>query len=675
MGARRRLRQGSGRLQLLFSFLVLLLQAQASVGAASINGEGLALLELKVRVEADPHGVFQDWDPMDSSPCSWSGVRCFDDKVEILNLTGQQLAGTLAPEIGSLRGLKSLLLPKNNFRGQIPREFGGLSALEVLDLSSNNLDGTVPEELWAMPLLKQLSLHDNQLQEGVQAIADDHAGCLSRKLGCWSLLYKWDFKDWISLGGLREKDNTNVPNFSEADVMHNLQSFASVMRRRLLSENDNLAALLGNDDKSSDLQNLKEIQRSVDVNSVGSGSFSAFPGIYGQALAPLLPEDIDATTVQQLSTDVTQTTNVEMSGTTYSKWAYIITIPAAILLISLIVLILVLRKRGRAPVAPWKTGLSGPIQKALVTGAQKLNRAELEVACEDFSNIINTFPTCTVFKGILSSGVEIGVVSTTISSSKDWSRSAETCFKKKIDRLSRVNHKNFINLLGYCLENEPFTRMMVFEFAPHGSLSQHLHVKEFEHLDWAARMRVIMGVAYCLQYMHHELSPPMAIHDVRSDTTFISDDYAAKIADVGVWNELAAKAKAGKEDGSSRAEAPPDLPSNAYCFGALMIETISGRVPDPYDHKPICSWASEHLKDKNYGKLVDASLKEHKESELEAVCEVIQECIDPDPTRRPSMRDVVGKLRDALGISPEAAAPRLSPLWWAELELLSVKST
>lgn len=54
-------------------------------------------------------------------------------------------------------------------------------------------------------------------------------------------------------------------------------------------------------------------------------------------------------------------------------------------------------------------------------------------------------------------------------------------------------------------------------------------VKEFEHLDWAARMRVIMGVAYCLQYMHHELSPPMAIHDVRSDTTFISDDYAAKV--------------------------------------------------------------------------------------------------------------------------------------------------
>ncbi|CAO2161510.1 unnamed protein product [Urochloa humidicola] len=591
------------------------------------------------------------------------------------NLTGQELAGTLAPEIGSLRRLKSLLLPKNNFRGWIPREFVGLSALEVLDLSSNNLDGTIPEELRAMPLLKQLSLHDNQFQEGVssftiQEIADDQAGCLSRKLGCWS-----HFKNWISLHGLREKYYTNVPSFSEAHIMQNLQSFASAMRRRLLSEADNLPALLGNDAKSSVPENSKEIQKPADMLSLGSGSFPAFPNTYGQALSPLVPEAIDPTALQQLSTEVAQSTDVEMSDTKYSKWAYLITIPVAILLISLVaVILLVLRKRGRAPIAPWKTGLSGPIQKALVTGASKLNRLELEAACEDFSNITNTYPTSTVFKGILSGGVEIGVVSTVISSSKDWSRSAETCFKKKIDTLSRVNHKNFINLLGYCQENEPFMRMMVFEFASHGNLSQHLHLEEFEDLDWAARMRVIMGIAYCLQYMHHELSPPVAIHDVRSDSTFISDDYAAKIADVGVWDELAAKAKVGKEDGSSRCECPPDLPGNVYGFGALMIETISGRVPED-DHEPMCSWASEHLKEKNYSKLVDASLKEHKSSELEAVCEVIQECIDPDPTQRPTMRDVVGKLRTPLGISPEQAAPRLSPLWWAELELLSVKST
>uniref|UniRef100_A0A0D9UY39 Protein kinase domain-containing protein n=1 Tax=Leersia perrieri TaxID=77586 RepID=A0A0D9UY39_9ORYZ len=632
----------------LFVFLVvLLLQSHAGRVDATLNGEGMALLELRERVEADPHGAFRDWHPTDATPCSWSGVQCFDGKVEILNLTGRELVGTLAPEIGGLQLLKSLLLQKNNFRGEIPKEFGGLTALEVLDLSSNNLDGTIPEELRAMPLLKQLSLHDNQFHDvisslGIQDTADEQAGCLSRKLG-----------------------------LSEPHIIRNLQSIASAMRRRLLGEVGNLPALSGNDAKSSGPANSEESQRAIDVLSLGSGSFSAFPNSEGEVLESALNSDPAALQ----SATANQSTGDE-SGAKYSKWVYLVIFPAAILLISLIVAsILVWRKRGRAPIGPWKTGLSGPLQKALVTGVPKLHRPELEAACEDFSNIINTFPSCTVFKGTLSSGVEISVVSTAISSIKEWPRSSETCFRKKIDTLSRVNHKNFINLLGYCQENQPFMRMMVFEYAPNGTLCEHLHLKEFEHLDWAARMRIIMGVAYCLQYMHHELNPPVSINDVRSDTIFMTDDYAAKIADVGIWKEVALKAKTAKDDSSSRSESPLDLAGNVYCFGALMIEIISGKLPESNDHEFMCNWAAEHLKGKNYSKLVDASLKDHKGNELEAVCEVIQECIDPDSNQRPTMRDISRKLRQILNISPEAATPRLSPLWWAELEILSAEAT
>ncbi|KAG8052967.1 hypothetical protein GUJ93_ZPchr0001g32764 [Zizania palustris] len=680
MGARWRPRLIGGlhprdALQLLFVFLVLLLQAQAGRGAAALNGEVMALLKLRARVEADPHGAFQDWDPMETTPCRWSGVQCFDGKVEILNLTCRELVGTLAPEIGDLQLLKALLLPKNNFRGKIPKEFGGLTALEVLDLSGNNLDGTIPEELKAIPLLKQLSLHDNQLPEvissfDIQYIADEQARCLSRKLGCWAGL-----KHWISFSGLREKYSTNLASLSEPHIIQNLQSFASAMRRRLLREVGNLPALSGNDAKPSVPANTKETQRAVDVLSLGSGSFAAFPNSDGEVLESVLDVDADADSAAVQSAAANQSIG-EASRAKYSKWAYFIILPAAILLISLIVLtILVWRKRGRAQIGPWKTGLSGPLQKAFVTGVQKLNRTELEAACEDFSNIINTFPSCTVFKGTLSSGVEISVVSTAISSIKEWPRSSETCFRKKIDTLSRVNHKNFNNLLGYCLENQPFMRMMVFEFASNGTLSEHLHLKEFEHLDWAARIRIIMGVAYCLQYMHHELSPPVVINDMRSDTIFLTDDYAAKIADVGVWREVATKAKNAKEESSSRSESPPDLASNVYCFGTLLIEIISGKLPEADDHESICNWASGHLKGKSYPNLVDASLKDHNGNELEAVCEVIQECIHPDSSQRPTMRDVTQKLRGVLAVSPEAAAPRLSPLWWAELEILSVEAT
>lgn len=66
------------------------------------------------------------------------------------------------------------------------------------------------------------------------------------------------------------------------------------------------------------------------------------------------------------------------------------------------------------------------------TGVPKLNRPELETACEDFSNIIDTFDGCIVYKGTLSSGVEIAVASTLIKTSKEWTKNSEIAYRKKV---------------------------------------------------------------------------------------------------------------------------------------------------------------------------------------------------------------------------------------------------
>lgn len=65
-------------------------------------------------------------------------------------------------------------------------------------------------------------------------------------------------------------------------------------------------------------------------------------------------------------------------------------------------------------------------------GVPKLNRTELEIACEDFSNIIGNFQDGVLYKGTLSSGVEIAVVSFSVASAKDWSRLMETQFREKV---------------------------------------------------------------------------------------------------------------------------------------------------------------------------------------------------------------------------------------------------
>lgn len=65
-------------------------------------------------------------------------------------------------------------------------------------------------------------------------------------------------------------------------------------------------------------------------------------------------------------------------------------------------------------------------------GVPKLKRSEIEAACEDFSNIIGSFSDGTVYKGTLSSGVEIAVTSTGIKSPEDWSKNLEGQFRKKV---------------------------------------------------------------------------------------------------------------------------------------------------------------------------------------------------------------------------------------------------
>lgn len=61
-----------------------------------------------------------------------------------------------------------------------------------------------------------------------------------------------------------------------------------------------------------------------------------------------------------------------------------------------------------------------------------MKRSELETACEDFSNIIGSTATCMLYKGTLSSGVEIAVASSLVTSAKDWSKENESQYRKKV---------------------------------------------------------------------------------------------------------------------------------------------------------------------------------------------------------------------------------------------------
>ncbi|PUZ62660.1 hypothetical protein GQ55_3G003800 [Panicum hallii var. hallii] len=343
---------------------------------------------------------------------------------------------------------------------------------------------------------------------------------------------------------------------------------------------------------------------------------------------------------------------------TIPHWAiYTLAISGAVLFVvvaATATYLLFSRRKKDNTVTPWSTGLSGPLRKAFVAGVPSLGRTELQTACEDFINVIGSSSECILYKGTLSSGVEIAVVSTSADSAKDWSDSSEEQFKNKISVQSKVNHKNLMNLLGYCTCDEPFTRMMVFEYAPCGSLFEHLHIREAEDLDWPTRLRIIMG------HMS-QLDPPVMPAALSSSSIYLTEDYAAKISDIEFW----------KDDKDA---APRDEESIVYKLGILLLEVISGRLPFSEDHGLLVLWASSYLDGKRpLNGMADPMLRSSvPDEDLAALCDVVRLCIHSDEEKRPGgMGEVARLMRGVTALSPEQASPRDNPLWWAELEIAS----
>nr|CAD1834389.1 unnamed protein product [Ananas comosus var. bracteatus] len=661
----------------------------------SVNLEGLALLKFRSRVEADPHGVMASWGPKDTNPCNWNGVHCIDGKVVMLNLREHSLGGTLAPELGKLSNLRALILSKNNFSGVVPKEIGRLAILEILDLRNNKLSGAIPMEIREMQSLKHLLLCNNSFGHDTPCVetpniytdlkshldfscdADTDGVSSNQKLvDCiWhsglqklkavdiiALLLKEKFVQAVeSLSSFRsglsseheKKHGDNLSaGFRDPYIIPN--AFAHISRRSLLQETSNLPAV-----SQSSVR-----PKVVPVPSTGSGLLPAIqhPNDHSNGKKPSpAPAPSEPNAPSGSGTPTNSVVNGPESSKGTTKWVYVLVLPvAALLLTTAVCMLLVCRSKAMVgTIGPWRTGISGQLQKAFVTGVPKLNRTELENACEDFSNIIATYPEYTVFKGTLSSGVEIAVASTAIASSGDWSKRSETHFRKKIDTLSRINHKT----------------LSIFLYAPNGTLHEHLHVEDFDHIDWSGRMRIIMGTAYCLQHMH-ELNPPIAHPDLQSSAILLSEDCAAKVMDVSVWKEVIAKGKISGDDNIDVSETPTADPAgNVYNFGILLLEIISGKLPYS-EEGSLVNMALECMNEsRSIGSLIDPTLKSHKANELDVICEVIQDCIHQDPKKRPKMKEVSAKLREVIAISPEAATPRLSPLWWAELEILSVEAS
>lgn len=350
------------------------------------------------------------------------------------------------------------------------------------------------------------------------------------------------------------------------------------------------------------------------------------------------------------------------------------------------------KRRRRRDGSSWRKGISfhenKQLEKYTFAGLPTISFEELEAACEEFTNVIATSTDFRVFKGTrVSDGLQIAVTRILVPPQK-WTARREIGFRHKVEDLARMNHSNMVNLVAYCATDTPFERMLVFEYASNGTLYEHLHSRVAEeHLDWPTRMRIVMGAACGLEYLHHKLVPPTSHFKFDARHVFLTEDYAAKLADFAVspdtvenmhvkslgrrksFNYIATAI--GYGDWESYRGHAPNLESDIRSFGVFLLEVVTGRRQYTESQGPLMDWAKEYLHDpEKMWKMVDPSLKDYKKDELQAICDVVQ-MSSRQGSKLPTMNELADVLSRALRMTREAANRRSSPLLWAEMELLA----
>jgi hypothetical protein len=236
--------------------------------------------------------------------------------------------------------------------------------------------------------------------------------------------------------------------------------------------------------------------------------------------------------------------------------------------------------------------------------------------------------------------------------------------------LSLLHHKHLVNLIGYCADGDQ--RLLVYEYMSRGSLEDHLLdlTPDQIPLDWDTRIRIALGAAMGLEYLHDKANPPVIYRDLKAANILLDGEFNAKLSDFG----LAKLGPVGdKQHVSSRVMgtygycAPEyqrtgqlTTKSDVYSFGVVLLELITGRrvidTTRPKDEQNLVTWAQPVFKEPSrFPELADPSLEGvFPEKALNQAVAVAAMCLQEEATVRPLMSDVVTAL-GFLGTAPDGS--------------------
>ncbi|KAF5959902.1 hypothetical protein HYC85_001111 [Camellia sinensis] len=563
------------------------------------------------------------------------------------SLQGNRLTGKIPEVIGLMQALAVLDLSENELVGPIPPILGNLSYTGKLYLHGNKLTGPIPPELGNMSKLSYLQLNGNQLVGGIPA----------------------------ELGKLEQLFELNLANNNlEGPIPHNISSCTAL----------NQFNVYGNRLSGSIPRGFQSLESLTYLDLSSNNFLGPVPAAIGDLehlltldmsfnnLSGHMPEELGQ--LQNIASLILNNNNLR--GEIPDQLTNCLSL--ATLNVSynnLSGIVPPIGNFSRFSPDSQVTNVGFFIFPPPWSGPPKLVILHMDMAIHTYEDImritenmsekyiIGYGASSTVYKCILKNSRPIAIKRIYTQQPHNFRE-----FETELETVGSIRHRNLVSLHGYALT--PYGNLLFYDYMENGSLWDLLHgpAKKVK-LDWETRLKIAIGAAQGLAYLHHDCNPRIIHRDVKSSNILLDENFEAHLSDFGIAKSIpTAKTHAstyvlgtiGYIDPEYARTSRLNEKSDVYSFGVVLLELLTGK-------KAVDNESNLHQL--ILAKADDNTVMEAVDPEVSVTCmdlthvrktfQLALLCTKRYPSERPTMHEVARVLISLLPAPPAKASAAL----------------